>query len=313
MNVQKTISVVIPAFNEERNLPVLIKDLERELAGCQYEIIVIDDGSSDSTLKTLLEIRKTNNRLVVVKFIRNYGQTSALDAGFEKAKNDIVVTLDADLQNPASEIHKLVAEIEKGNDVVCGWRVNRLDSIGKKYLSRLAFGLRRFIVKDTLHDAGCTLKAYRREVLEGLYLFGEMHRFIHLLLAGRGCKVVEIPVAHDERRFGKTKYGISRIFKGILDLIVVKFWLEYSSRPIYVFGGLGLGVTSIGFAIGLYLTMLKVMFGEPLSNRPILLLAVLLIVIGTQFIIFGILADVMTKIYYNNSDRKYYTIEKVYD
>jgi len=313
MNKQRSISIVIPAFNEEESLPVLVKDLERELREYQYEIIVIDDGSNDSTLKTLLELRKTNNRLVIVKFIRNYGQTSAMDAGFAKAKNDFVSTMDADLQNPAAEIHKLIAEIDKGNDVVCGWRVDRLDSIGKKLMSRLAYGLRRFVIKDTLHDAGCTLKAYRREVLEGLYLFGEMHRFIHLLLKWRGCKVVEIPVAHNERKYGKTKYGVSRIFKGILDLIVVKFWLEYSSRPIYVFGGLGLGITSIGIAIGLYLTTLKVIFAEPLSNRPMLLLAVLLIVIGTQFVIFGLLADVMTKIYYNNSERKYYTIEKIYD
>lgn len=313
MNNQESISVVIPAFNEEQNLPILIKDLEVELKEYQHEIIVIDDGSSDSTLKTLLEIRKTNQNLVVIKLVRNYGQTSAMDAGFAKAKNDIVVTLDADLQNPAAEIHKLIAEIDKGNDVVCGWRVDRYDSVGKKLMSRLAYGLRRFVIKDTLHDAGCTLKAYRREILQGLYLFGEMHRFIHLLLKWRGCKVVEIPVAHSERRYGKTKYGVSRIFKGILDLIVVKFWLEYSSRPIYVFGGLGLGITSIGIVIGLYLTTLKIMFAEPLSSRPMLLLAVLLIVIGTQFVIFGLLADVMTKIYYNNSERKYYTIDKIYD
>jgi len=313
MNKQKSISIVVPAFNEESSLPILIEDLEKELREYQHEIIVIDDGSSDSTLKTLLKIRKANKNLVVVKFIRNYGQTSAMDAGFARAKNDIVITMDADLQNPAGEIHKLIAEIGKGYDVVCGWRVNRLDSVGKKIMSRLAYGLRRFVIKDTLHDAGCTLKAYRREVLEGLYLFGEMHRFIHVLLKSRGCKVAEIQVAHSERRYGKTKYGVSRIFKGILDLIVVKFWLEYSSRPIYVFGGLGLGITSIGLAIGLYLTTLKVFFGEPLSSRPILLLAILLIVIGTQFVIFGLLADVMTKIYYNNSERKYYIVEKVYD
>jgi glycosyltransferase involved in cell wall biosynthesis len=285
-NMQNSISVVIPAFNEEESLPILINDLEKELENYLYEIIVIDDGSSDSTLKTLLDIRKTNNKLIVIKFVRNYGQTSALDAGFAKAKNDIVVTLDADLQNPPGEIHKVIAEIEKGNDVACGWRVNRLDSVGKKILSRLAFGLRKLVLNDTLHDAGCTLRAYRKDALTGLYLFGESHRFIHLLLKARGCTVVEIPVEHHERRFGKSKYG---------------------------FGGIGLGITFIGVVIGLYLTALKVISGEALSERPLLLLAVLLLVIGTQFITFGVLADVVTKIYYDNSSRKYYTIGKVYD
>ena len=154
---------------------------------------------------------------------------------------------------------------------------------------------------------------HRKDVLSGLYLFGESHRFIHLLLKARGCTVVEIPVEHHERRFGKSKYGLSRIFKGILDLLVLKYWLEYSSRPVYVFGGIGLGITFIGVVIGLYLTALKVISGEALSERPLLLLAVLLLVIGTQFITFGVLADVVTKIYYDKSSRKYYTIGKVYD
>ena len=313
MKTDYSLSIVIPIYNEEQNVPLLLDGLQKELRHCRYEIVAVDDGSTDNSLECLLKFREENKNLRIVKLHRNYGQTTAMEAGFASARNQIIVTMDADLQNPVEEIHKVVAEIERGSDVACGWRKDRNDSYGKKLLSRLAYGLRRAVLKDDIHDAGCTLKAYRREVLIGLSLFGEMHRFIHLILKWRGCKVSEIPVAHNERRHGKSKYGISRLFKGVLDLIVVKYWLEYSSRPIYLFGGFGLGLTIIGTVIGAYLATLKFLFDEPLSNRPLLLLAVLLIVLGTQFIFFGLLADIITKVYYGSSDHKHYIIDKTYE
>ena len=313
MDTESSLSIVIPVYNEEENLPILLDQLEKELQKYKYEIVVVDDGSSDDSLQVVLGVQKRNNRVKAIKLYKNYGQTAAIDAGFSAAKNDIVVTLDADLQNPVQDIHKLINGIKEGSDVVCGWRVNRNDTFGKKLMSRLAYRLRKAVLNDPVHDAGCTLRAYRREILNGLSLFGEMHRFIHVILRWRGCSIIEIPVGHNERRYGKTKYGFSRIFKGVLDLIVVKFWLDYSSRPIYIFGGLGLGLTSIGLALAVYMAALKVLFEEALSNRPLLLLAIFLMVIGTQFIFFGLLADVMTKLYYDHNKSKYYVVAKTYE
>jgi glycosyltransferase involved in cell wall biosynthesis len=313
MKSKSSLSIVIPIFNEESNIPALLAEIQQQLQDCQYEVIAVDDGSTDRSLERLLEFRESDDRLRVIKLNRNYGQTAAMEAGFQSARNEIVVTMDADLQNPPTEIGKVVAEVEAGSDVACGWRVERHDSFAKKLLSRMAYGLRRMVLSDEIHDAGCTLKAYRRETLTDLPLFGEMHRFIHVLLKWRGCKVTEVPVAHGERIHGETKYGLSRLIKGLLDLIVVKFWLEYSSRPIYLFGGIGLGLTAAGIGLAVYLAAIKIFFDAALSGRPLLLLAILLIVLGAQFVFFGLLADVIAKVYYGTGDHKHVIIEKSYE
>ena len=305
---QLEISVVVPAYNEQDNILPLIESVGAALDGRHYEIIFIDDGSSDETFERLRSC--TDPRLRTIKFRRNFGQTAALDAGFKAARGRVIVPMDADLQNDPVDIPKLLEKLDEGFDVVSGWRRNRQDPLSKRLISRGANLLRKLLIHDTIHDSGCTLKAYRRDCFKGLDLYGEMHRFIPALLQWRGFRITELPVTHHERRHGQTKYNVFRVLKGFLDMIIVSFWMNYSARPIHLFGSIGVATTGLGFVCGLYLSIIKLM-GASIAGRPLLLLAVLLIIVGVEFIIFGVMSDILVKIYYR--DQPSYNIETELD
>lgn len=309
----KELSIVIPAYNEGKNVRLLYQKLMDVFSRMEtsYEIIYIDDGSTDNTffeLEALYEEDKNNVK--VIKFRRNFGQTAALDAGFKAAKGKVIISMDADLQNDPADIPKLLAKMKEGYDVVCGWRKNRKDPLFKHLISRGANFLRSIIINDKIHDSGCTLKAFKRECFTTLDLYGEIHRFIPALLELQGFKITEIVVNHKERIYGSSKYNSRRIMKGFLDILLVKFWMKYVTRPMHLFGELGLLMAFSGFIIGSYLSIRKLMDynNYHLANRPLLLLAIILVIIGINFILSGFLADIIIKTYF--SRRKSYNIEK---
>lgn len=308
------ISVVVPFYNEEENIEPLYSELSDTLKKMnrEYIIIFIDDGSTDNTFKNMLKVREKDNKLKIIKFRKNFGQTAALKAGFDLARGDIVISMDGDLQNDPADIPKLIEKIEKEDyDVVCGWRADRKDTISKKFTSKFANLLRKMTTGEVIHDSGCTFRAYKIGCVKGLDLYGEIHRYIPAMLLWRGYKIGEEKVKHHSRKFGKTKYGLLRIGKGFLDLIVISFWQKYSVRPIHVFGGLGLLLALSGTLIGGYMGFERLFLGKSLSDRPLFLLAVLMVIIGVQFIVSGILADIMLKVYYGQNERKNYLSEKV--
>ncbi len=304
------ISVVIPAHNEERNIHPLYDSLTTVLnrAGYEFEIIIVDDGSTDATFRRLSEIHEKDDRLHAIRFRRNFGQTAALDAGFKAAKGSIIIAMDADLQNDPNDIPRLLEKLSQGYDVVSGWRYHRKDPLGKKIISKLANALRKSLTGERIHDSGCSLKAYRKECFDNMNLYGEMHRFIPALLLWRGFRIGEIKVLHHPRRFGKTKYGLGRIMHGFLDLLIVVFWQRYSTAPIQLFGGLGLLSFLVGGILSWYLFIQKFIFNVALSGRPALLLATLLVILGVQLMMFGVLADIAIKNYFK--DTPTYTIER---
>lgn len=308
------ISIVVPTFNEEDNVVLLYEELTEVLhdQGKNYEIIFVDDGSTDETFGRLRDVHERDAHLKVVKLRKNFGQSAAMSAGFDYAQGKVVITSDADLQNDPRDIPKLVEELkDNGYDVVSGWRWNRKDSLPKKMLSKFSNWLRRKLTDEAIHDSGCTLKAYKRECLHGLELYGEMHRYVPALLSIKGYKIGEVKVTHRPRTRGKTKYNWRRLSKGFLDLLLVTFWQRFSFRPIHIFGGLGLISALVGIALGLYLVIGRMFFDMSLMNRPLLLLAILLVVIGVQFVVSGVLADIMLKIYYGQNSRKNYVVERV--
>jgi len=305
------ISIVIPAYNEENNVLLLYKELKDVLdkLGKTYEIIFVDDGSRDKTFENLERIHDKDNRVKVIRFRKNFGQTAAMDAGFKFASGDIIVAMDADLQNDPKDIPRLIEKLEKGYDCISGWRKNRKDSLMKKIFSGLARLLRKVVIGDKIHDSGCSLKVYKKECFEDLDLYGEMHRFIPALLNIKGFKIGELIVNHRPRKHGKTKYSIKRLLKGFVDLINVWFWQKYSSRPLHLFGGTGIFVFLFGIVIGFYLLILKFAFGKSIGDRPLLLLAILLMVLGVQFLIFGVLGDMLVRMYYR--EHKNYQVKKI--
>ncbi|CAG0958024.1 dolichol-phosphate mannosyltransferase [Methanosarcinales archaeon] len=307
------ISIVIPAFNEEENIPFLIAALEPVMKALnhEYEVIFIDDGSTDNTFNVLKEQQKINKSIKIIKFRKNFGQTAALSAGFGYAKGDVIITLDSDLQNDPADIPELIEKMKEDYDVVCGWRADRKDPISKKLFSKIANGLRRKITGENIHDSGCTFRAYKKEAVADLDLYGEMHRYIPAMLSWKGYKIGEIKVRHHARKFGKTKYSWQRIIKGFLDLVVVTFWQRYSARPIHIFGSLGILLTIIGMVIGGYLGIQRLVWQKPLSDRPLFILSILMVVIGIQFFMSGILADIMVKVYHGQNDKKNYLIERI--
>jgi len=298
------ISIIVPCYNEQDNVLKLYSKIKETLK--DYEIIFIDDGSTDDTYAKLRSIK--DKKVKIIKFTKNFGQSAAWDAGFSEAKGNIIITMDADLQNDPSDIPKLLKKLNEGYDAVSGWRYSRKDNFSKKLFSFISRLLRSIIINDNIHDSGCSLKAYKRYVVKDLRLNGEMHRYITEIISLKGYKVGEVKVNHYPRKHGRTKYNLLRIPKGFLDLLVIWFWQKYSTRPVHLFGGGGIIMSLFGALIGFYLLYMKFIFREPLANRPLLLLAVLMIVIGIQFLIFGLIADIAIKIYY--SDKKYYTIEK---
>lgn len=308
------LSVIVPLLNEERNIRILYQeliDLLKELDQ-EFEIIFVDDGSTDQTFEFLSKIQKDDSSVKVICFRKNFGQTAALSAGFDHARGDIIVTLDADLQNDPKDIPKLLEKLNEGYDLVNGWRFDRKDPfLTRRIPSIIANKIISFITRVKLHDYGCTLKAFRKEVTKNIRLYGEMHRFIPAIASGMGISICEVKVNHRARKYGKSNYGISRIIRVVLDLITVKFLLSYATRPIQVFGLLGFCSGIIGFVIALYLTIQRQFFGIPLANRPLLLLAILLIFIGLQFVTLGLIAEIQSRTYHEAQNKPIYVIREI--
>jgi glycosyltransferase involved in cell wall biosynthesis len=285
------------------------------LIGRRWEVIFVDDGSTDSTYPVLCDLHAQAKALVrVLRLRRNFGQTAALSAGFDAARAPVIVSMDGDMQNDPSDIESLLKTLDDGYDVVSGWRVHRQEGFWLRRLpSRLANWLISRITGIHLHDYGCTLKAYRADVVKELRLYGEMHRFIPALIGGNGARIAELPVQHHARRHGRSKYGLSRTLRVIFDLMTVKFWLSFLTRPLQIFGLLGVATGGLGVLICLYLAVLKLGWQEPLAQRPLLMLGVLLLVVGVQFICMGILAELQTRTYHESSNKPIYTLRDVLD
>jgi glycosyltransferase involved in cell wall biosynthesis len=308
------ISAVIPLYNEEESIPHLREQLTAALeqSGYNFEVIIIDDGSKDSSFALLRQWALADSRLTVIRFRRNFGQTAAFAAGFDYASGEVVITMDADLQNDPRDIPKLMEKINEGFDIVSGWRKDRQDRyLDRKLPSMLANRLISNVTDVRLHDYGCSLKAYRRELLQHVRLYGELHRFIPALMSQVGGTVTEVAVNHRARQFGRSKYGISRTVRVMLDLLTVWFLGAYSTRPIQVFGTLGLLSVLGGVMAGLYLTAVKLVNGVDIGGRPLLLLAVLLVVIGVQLITMGLLGEMITRTYHESQNKPIYVVREV--
>ncbi|MFC7139019.1 glycosyltransferase family 2 protein [Halosimplex aquaticum] len=309
------LSIVVPVYNENGNLVDLHAEITETL-GRHYEdweIIFVDDGSTDGSYDQLAELSTRDRHVKVIRLRGNFGQSAALDAGLQAAKYDVIVTMDADGQNDPADIPRLVDRLEEGYDCVSGWRKDRDDPLGKRAASRFAYLLRRFVLRTDMHDYGCTLKAMRAQAAKELTLTGEMHRYIPPLLTWRGYDVDEVEVNHRERRHGDTKYGWERLPKGFMDLVNVWFWQRYSGRPLHVFGGLGIISGVVGTLAGAYSVYLKLAVGQSLSDTALPLFAAFMCLLGLQFFMSGILADIGVKNYFELRDDRGYRIETVLD
>ena len=308
------LSVVLPVYNEKDNLIQMHAELKRSLdnIGKPYEILFVDDGSDDGSMEILEDISATDCSVRVVQFRRNFGQTAALAAGLDLSKGEIIVTLDADLQNDPTDIPILLDAISQGADLVCGWRHERKDGYWLRLVpSKIANAIISLTTDVKLHDYGCTLKAMRREVAENLRLYGEMHRFIPAIASWYGINIVEIKVNHRARTSGTSKYGLSRTYRVILDLLTVKFMLAPSSRPIQLFGNLGLLGGMAGGVLLAWLGIQRIFFSVPLANKSIVYLAILLIIIGFQLVALGLLAELQARSYHESSGKPIYVIRKI--
>lgn len=301
-----TLSVVVPLFNEEENVTALHEEIFKscEALKTSFEIIFVDDGSTDMTVMRAREC----SPLTLIELRRNFGQTAAFDAGFKTAKGETIITMDGDLQNDPADISKLLTKKNEGYDIVSGWRHKRKDSTSKHLSSRIANKLRKVLLKDSIQDSGCSLKAYDAKALKGLDLFGEMHRFIPALLELDGYTVGEVKVAHRPRIHGTTKYNWRRGVKGIIDMIFIWFWRSYVSRPAHFFGGSGIVLISVGTLILGWMAYIKIFLDASLSDRVWPLMGVFLIMLGVQFFVFGLLVDFMMKNYYKTQGRMNYSI-----
>ncbi len=319
MSKEIYLSVIVPIYNEEENLPILYERIKEVLEriknkwnGKEYEIIFINDGSTDKSWEIIKDIANKDHHVVGINFRRNFGQTAAMAAGFDKARGEIIITMDGDLQNDPEDIPLLLEKVNEGYDVVSGWRKDRKDAFLSRTLpSKIANWLISKVTKVHIHDYGCSLKAYKREVAKSLDSYGEMHRFLPALARVVGAKITELPVKHHPRIYGKSKYGISRTFKVILDLIWVKFYLDYRNKPLRVFGGFGMLFLIIGMFILLYLSCLKICFGLSIGNRPLLTLGVLLFLSGIQLISTGLIAELIVRTYYESQNKKPYVIKEM--
>jgi glycosyltransferase involved in cell wall biosynthesis len=318
MNNSKQIdfSLVIPVFNEAENLSQLYHELTVSCTKLKrtFEIIFVDDGSWDESFIVLKKIQKKDPSVKILKLRRNFGQTAALSAGFDYAKGEIIITLDADLQNDPEDIHLLIKKVEEGYDIVSGWRQRRKDKfLTRRLPSAVANRLISLITRVKLHDYGCTLKAFRRDVVKNIRLYGEMHRFIPAIASHMGVSISEVKVNHRPRVHGKSKYSVFRFIKVLLDLLTVKFLLSYSTRPLQIFGLFGLVSGLAGLILGLYLSYQRLIVQVSLANRPLLFLAILLIIIGIQFITIGLLAEIMARAYHESSEKSIYFIREIVD
>lgn len=287
------LSFIIPIFNEEDSLKQLHDEIIENIKEYKYEIIFVDDGSTDHSFAEMLKLSETDKNVKIIRFRKNFGKAAGLQTGFDHADGDVIFTMDADLQDDPQEISAFLKKIEDGYDLVTGWKKKRRDPISKTGPSWLANSVMSKAFKLKLHDYNCGFKAYRREVIDEIDVYGEMHRYIPALAHAKGFKVAEIPVHHRKRKHGVSKYGVERFFRSFLDLLTVRLVTGYLHSPLYLFGRIGAGFTTAGFLIALYLTIIKLGFGQPLYNRPLLYLATLLIIIGLQFFSIGLLGELI--------------------
>ena len=306
------LSIIIPVFNEADNIKFLVKKIKDCLKDYKYEVLFINDGSLDNTEKIIEEIIKFDKRFVCINFKRNFGQTAALQAGFDYSKGEIIVALDGDMQNDPKDIPKLINKIDEGFDVVSGWRKNRKDSaLLRVFPSKIANYIISKITGIKLHDYGCTLKAYKKEVVKDIKLYGEMHRFIPIYARWEGAKVSEVVVSHNPRYSGESKYGISRVPKVMLDLIVVKFFDRLISRPIHLFGKLGFWLISLGFLFSVYAFWLKIFKSISFILTPLPLLIIFFLLSGMLCILLGIIAEIQSRIYFQSGENKSYMVRNI--
>jgi glycosyltransferase involved in cell wall biosynthesis len=311
------LSVVLPIYNEEKNIPLLLEELipVLERLNKTFEVICVDDGSRDGSFVELKKLRQADDRVRVIRFRRNFGQTAAFAAGFERARGKVVITMDADMQNDPADVPKLLAKMDEGYDVVSGWRQERWQEGLKSFITRKIPSMTaNWLISITtgvhLHDYGCSLKAYRHEVIKSIRLYGDMHRFVPAIASWVGITVAEVPVTYRSRRFGRSKYGAGRIIRVLLDLLTVRFLLSYATRPIHIFGLLGIFSLLVGSVIGLYLTLSKFMYQIALAERPLLLLAILLIMVGVQLITMGLLGELVVRTYHETQNKPIYTVRE---
>lgn len=310
------LSVVIPIRNESPNIPELYRELAEVLNrwGRAYEVLVIDDGSTDDSFDQLCRIQEKDSRWRVIRFRRNFGQTAAFAAGFKQARGRLIATSDGDLQNDPRDLPEMIRRIDDGYDIVCGWRKDRKDPwLTRRLPSALANKLISVSTGVSLHDYGCSLKVFRADVVKPLKLYGEMHRFLPAIASEMGVNIAEVIVNHRPRQAGRSKYGLSRTFRVILDLLTVKFLLSYSTRPLQMFGLIGVPIGLLGFAITAWLSYERLFGNESLANRPLLLLGVMLIFVGVQFVTMGLLGEIMSRTYHESQDKPTYAIREVRD
>jgi dolichol-phosphate mannosyltransferase len=313
-NPISALSVVVPVLNEEESLPRLLDTLTRVLSGLPYayEIILVNDGSTDNSLPVMRAFGATHKEVKVVDFRRNYGQTAALMAGIDHATNDVVVMIDADLQNDPTDIPRLLAKLDEGYDVVSGWRKDRKDAqVRRNWISRVANRLISRVSGVKLNDYGCTLKAYRRNVVSGILLYGEMHRFIPIYAQWQGARITEISVTHHAREFGASKYGLERIFKVVLDLLVVVFLRRFFAKPIYLFGGFGIASIILSFVTIILAIGLRLFLHISLILTPLPLLSALLFLVGVMSILLGLVAEMMVRTYYESQGARAYLVREL--
>jgi glycosyltransferase involved in cell wall biosynthesis len=306
------LSVLVPVYDEEETLPKLAERLREVLneLGKSYEVILVDDGSKDDSVKIIRAIAVEDPNFRGIYLARNYGQSTALQAGFDNAKGECIVTMDADLQNDPSDIPMLLEKlIDDDLDVVCGWRRDRDDPSVRKFFSRMANRLIRKLTGVGVHDYGCTLKAYRRDILQNLRLYGELHRFLPALLAEIGAEVDEVVVKHHPREFGTSKYSLDRTFRVMLDIVLVVFFMRYVQRPLHLFGGVGIAAFIPGSMILFYLAVLKIGFGESIGDRPLLALSIALLVVGVVMVGQGLLGELLTRILHQSGGKAQYLLK----
>ncbi len=309
------VSIVIPIFNERENLAPLHQALRETLDGRRAELIFVDDGSTDGSREVLERLARTDaGHVRVIELRRNFGQTAAIAAGIDHAEGEVIVLIDADLQNDPADIPTMLDKIAEGYDVVSGWRVRRKDAFLTRTLpSRMANGLISWVTGVPLHDYGCTLKAYRREVLEGFRLYGEMHRFIPAYAGAVGAKIIEVPVQHYPRRHGKTKYGLERTIKVLLDLFTVKFLISYANKPIYLFGGAGMALILPSLVVLFVLLFRRLTENVSVTRSPLFQTSTMLIILGAQAILMGLIAELLIRTYHESQAKPTYSIRRKFN
>ncbi len=308
---KRLISIVIPLYNEVESLPELYSQIKEVVRANRYnyEIIFVDDGSTDGSLEVLKQLRQNDKNVKIISFRRNYGKSAALAVGFEHAKGDVIITMDADLQDDPHEIPNLLQKLDEGFDLVSGWKKKRYDPITKTIPSRIFNFVVSTLTGIKIHDFNCGLKAYRKTVAKDIKVYGELHRYLPVIAHWAGYKIGEVVVQHHPRKYGKTKFGVSRFLKGFLDLLTVMFTTRYFKRPLHLFGTLGILIFILGFGITFYLSLLKIIENISLSNRPLFILGVMLTIVGIQFISIGLLGEMITKAYQHLET---YSIKEIY-